>query len=194
MSSIFGGKNNSRQTTSQTSNETSSTSLSPWYRQQLEAAQARVGGMEYQGVGADQIAAFMNPYQSQVTDATMAELDAQRQGSRNGLLADVAKSDAFGNSRRGIVEAELEGQYDRTTASTLAGLNSGGYQQALNAALAESTNRNQYGLGIEALLAQILGQGREGTTVSSGSATGTQRGRGTQFGFSWSPQAPTGGG
>ena len=73
---------------------------------------------------------FMNPYQSQVVDATMARLAQARAERDAATKAQLAASKAFGNERRGVYEAQLAGQQDLNTAQTLADLYSQGYGQA----------------------------------------------------------------
>lgn len=73
---------------------------------------------------------FMNPYQSQVVDSTMARLAQARAERDAATKAQLAASKAFGNERRGVYEAQLAGQQDLNTAQTLADLYSQGYGQA----------------------------------------------------------------
>lgn len=79
---------------------------------------------------------FMNPYQSQVVDATMARLAQARAERDAATKAQLAASKAFGNERRGVYEAQLAGEQDRTAAETLANLYSQGYGQAAQMAQA----------------------------------------------------------
>lgn len=79
---------------------------------------------------------FMNPYQSQVVDATMARLAQARAERDAATKAQLASSRAFGNERRGVYEAQLAGEQERNTAETLANLYSQGYTQAANLASA----------------------------------------------------------
>lgn len=79
---------------------------------------------------------FMNPYQQNVIDATMNRLAQARAERDAATKAQLAASRAFGNERRGVYEAQLAGEQDRTTAETLANLYSQGYGQAANLASA----------------------------------------------------------
>lgn len=79
---------------------------------------------------------FMNPYQSQVVDATMARLAQARAERDAATKAQLAASRAFGNERRGVYEAQLAGEQERNTAETLANLYSQGYGQAAQMAQA----------------------------------------------------------
>ena len=78
---------------------------------------------------------FMNPYQSQVVDATMARLAQARAERDAATKAQLAASRAFGNERRGVYEAQLAGEQERNTAETLANLYSQGYGQAAQMAM-----------------------------------------------------------
>lgn len=77
---------------------------------------------------------FMNPYQQNVIDATMARLNQARAERDAATKAQLAASRAFGNERRGVYEAQLASEQDLNTAQTLANLYSQGYGQAANLA------------------------------------------------------------
>jgi hypothetical protein len=76
------------------------------------------------------LGAYMNPYQQQVTDRTMQGLERSRQMAQVNDAARMTAARAFGNDRRGIVEAQTNEAYDRNAADTLANLNSTGFGQA----------------------------------------------------------------
>ena len=177
----------SRESTNQTMNQTQTQSLSDRARGVFDAEAERLRGMRYDPVGSEDIARFANPYQQDVTNATMGQLDQNRLMARNQQKSDLAAAGAFGDKRRGIMEAELEGQQDRTAASTLAGLNSAGYSQALQAAMSEGQNRNAYGLNVQQLLQQLLSgaYGQEGTTQTQGTQSGSASRTGLGFGFTY---------
>lgn len=170
-------------TSNQTMNQTQTQSLSDRARGVFDAEAERLRGMRYDPVGSEDIARFSNPYQQDVINSTMGQLNQNRMLARNQQSSDLAAAGAFGDKRRGIMEAELEGQQDRTAASTLAGLNSANYGQALQAAMSEGQNRNAYGLNVQQLLQQLLtgAYGQEGTTQTQGTQSG--RTRGTSLGF-----------
>lgn len=73
---------------------------------------------------------FMNPYQQNVVDATMNRLAQARAERDAATKAQLASARAFGNERRGVYEAQIAGEQDRTAAETLANLYSQGYGQA----------------------------------------------------------------
>lgn len=177
----------SRESSNQTTNQTATNSLSDRARGMFDNEIGRLRGMEYDPVGSADIARFSNPYQQDVIDSTMGQLGQNRLVARNQLQSDIAGRGAFGDDRRGIMEAELEGQQDRTAASTLAGLNSANYGQALNAAMGENQAQNGYGLNVQQLIQQLLAgsYGQEGTTQTQGAQSGSSRRSGLGFGFTY---------
>lgn len=78
---------------------------------------------------------FINPYQQNVVDATMARLAQARAERDAATKAQLASARAFGNERRGVYEAQLAGEQERNTAETLANLYSQGYGQAAQMAM-----------------------------------------------------------
>ena len=87
------------------------------------------------------LSAFTNPFQQQVIDTTMAELDRQGQIERNRLGAQAVAGGAFGGSRFGVEGAELTGRIQDARARALAQLNQQNFQQALQAG--QSSFQNQ---------------------------------------------------
>jgi len=90
---------------------------------------------------------YMNPYQKDVIDATMAQIGQQRGQAAAADNQAATAAGAFGGSRQGVQRA-LTGQlYDQDTASTLAGLNTANYSQAQAAAandIATRLNADQF--------------------------------------------------
>ena len=72
-----------------------------------------------------QLAPYMNPYQSYVTD----EINRQAQIGKNQLGAQAVQSGAFGGARQGVAEAELE----RARLNQVGLSQAGGFSQALGA-------------------------------------------------------------
>ena len=87
------------------------------------------------------LSAFTNPFQQQVIDTTMAELDRQGQIERNRLGAQAVAGGAFGGSRFGVEGAELTGRLQDARARALAQLNQQNFQQALQTG--QSSFQNQ---------------------------------------------------
>jgi hypothetical protein len=87
-------------------------------------------------VGASQIAQFLNPYQSYVTD----EIARQSGIMQNQLAAQAVRSGAFGGGREGVQQAELQ-------ARTLDAM---GRAQAMGFGTALSAAQNQQRIGLSA--------------------------------------------
>lgn len=107
------------------------------------------------GLGERQFAAFpeystnmvqkyMNPYQQEVIDASMADLNRQRQMQQVADLNTATRAKAFGGSRQGVAQALTNEAYDRTAASTLANLRSQGFNQSQALALQQEQQRQAY--------------------------------------------------
>lgn len=185
---ISGGKNKTKTTGSQTQSFDQTTSLTDQARGLLSGRVDELGGRQYQALDPNAYKAYENPYQQEVIDATTADINAQRDLAGNQQRSDIAKAGAFGDDRRGIMEADLQGQYDRTLATTLGGLRSRGYESAQGTAQGENTNKNQYQMQTEALLNQlysILGNETRTQGTSKGTSKGSQTGM--NLGFSWTP-------
>lgn len=99
-------------------------------------------------IGFDQgmVEQYFNPFQQQVVDATMQDIERQRQMASMGLGQQAAAARAFGGSRQGVAEGVLAGEAARTAAQTMAGLRSQGFQQALNLAQQQQLANQQAGL------------------------------------------------
>jgi len=137
------------------------------------------------------ISQFMNPYQQQVIDATMTQMDRQADIARQSDAAKAIQSGAFGGSREGIQRSERDKGLQQVKADTLSKLLSSNYAQAL--AGSQNAAKLQAGLGQASgdLGARFgsLGQGRGQLGTSLGNianqystAGGRQANIGQQFG------------
>ena len=93
----------------------------------------------YANIGASPISSssiqgYMNPYTSNVINATMAQSQQQQQIAQNQLQGNATAMGGLGNNRLGVLQAQLAKNYDMNNQSTIANLNSQNYQQALGAA------------------------------------------------------------
>ena len=91
---------------------------------------------------------YMNPYQSDVIDATMDRIGFQKDQALQGISNDAMAAKAFGGARHGVRESLLDRQYGDIEASTLSDLNRANFQNA------QDQQRFFAGLG-----AQTAGQG-----------------------------------
>lgn len=187
--SLGGSKNKSKSSTNQQFNQTQTTSLSPRAYGLLTDRIGEIGGREYAALDPNAYKAYEDPYQQEVIDATTADINASRDLAMNDQRKAMLARGALGSSdRRGVEEAETRGQYDRTLATTLAGLRSRGYAQAQGIAQGENTNRNAYQAQTDAMINQLMALlANETTTNSSGTSSGTQKGKSTgmNFGFTY---------
>ena len=104
-------------------------------------------------------AAFMNPYQQQVIDETLRQINRQGDIARQGLAAQAVRAGAFGGTREGVQRAELERNLSEQRNNTIANLLSQGYTQAQAQAMAsfeqQQMRQMQTGQGIGQLGAQF---------------------------------------
>ena len=105
---------------------------------------AQAQGTLGQGIGALQGAAqmydpsgvqkFMNPYQQQVIDESIRQINRQGDMSRQNLQAQATRAGAFGGSREGVQRAELERALAEQKNAAIVGGLSQGYNQAASQA------------------------------------------------------------
>lgn len=84
---------------------------------------------------------FLDPYLQQVVDTTAADFDTSAGRTRAQQDLDLAGSGAFGGSGAALTKSMTEGELARGRASTLAGLRSQGFSQALGAAQNEAARK-----------------------------------------------------
>ena len=77
------------------------------------------------------VAQYQNPYLQQTVNATMANMNNQDAQQQQALTGNAISKGAWGGDRAGIASAALAGQQSLAKDSTMAGLESQGYQQAL---------------------------------------------------------------
>jgi hypothetical protein len=133
---------------------TSSTAIDPQikaaYLRNLEEARGVSAGLGERQFAAfpeystNMVQKYMNPYQQEVIDASMADLNRQRQMAQMKDLNAATAAKAFGGSRQGVAQALTNEAYDRTTASTLANLRSQGFSNAQALALQQEQQRQAY--------------------------------------------------
>jgi hypothetical protein len=113
-------------------------------RDQASAAQQAItSGLGF--LQPESIQKFQNPFQQQVIDVAMRELDRQADMQRAGARAQAIQSGAFGGSREGVRQAEADRGLQQVKADTLSKLLSSGFGQALKAS--QEAGRLSGGLG-----------------------------------------------
>jgi len=112
-------------------------------RQALQQAAPSFGqaqGVLGQGVGAlagaaqgftpSNVQAFMNPYQQQVIEESLRQINRQGDIARQNLQAQAVRAGAFGGSREGVQRAELERGLSEQRNAAITGALAQGYQSA----------------------------------------------------------------
>jgi hypothetical protein len=116
---------------------------------------AGVGPVEAERIRAGQLAGtnldpYFNPYESQVVQQSLSDLERQRLMQQNIGGAQAQAAGAFGGSRQGIAEAETNRAFAEQAARTAAGLRQAGFTQAQQAAQQDIATRMQAGLANQA--------------------------------------------
>ena len=93
---------------------------------------------------------YTNPYETQVVQNTMGDMDRQRQIEANQLAAQASARGAFGGSRDALMQSELSRNYGQQMGNMAAQMRQAGFQNAQQMAgqdiatgLAGSQNRQQ---------------------------------------------------
>lgn len=184
--SLGGNKSKTSGSQTQTQNSTSSTSMGDYGKGILTNRMNELGGKAYEGLQVGDIEQWMNPQTQAVIDATTADIEAARGRAGNEQRqAMLARGALGGSDRRGVYEAELQGNYDRTLATTLGGLRSNAWDKAAGIAGGEAANRSNYDQSVQQQINQLLAllAGSDTVTRSSGTASGTSSGKSSGFAF-----------
>jgi hypothetical protein len=104
-----------------------------------------------QNVQAGQLAntnlgAYTNPFETQVVDQALGDLERSRLMAQNQLGAQATAANAFGGSRQGIAEAETNRAFADQAARTASGLRQAGYTQAQQMAMQDIGTAQQAAL------------------------------------------------
>lgn len=181
--SIGKNKSKSRQETNQSFSQSSG--LNAAGQQAYNDAMARLQGQSYQAFDPASVQQYYNPYQQDVIDASLAQIDRAGELAANQQRAEFAGAGAFGDKRRGIYEAELAASTQRDRASTVANLMQQGYTQAQAIAQAENQNQNAFTQGQNQSLADLLSRYMAANTTTSGTSSGLTKGKNSGYGLSW---------
>jgi len=135
---------------------------------------------------------FKNPYQQQVIDEAMRQIDRQGDISRQNLQAQATRAGAFGGSREGVQRAELDRALAEQKNAAIVGALSQGYnqsqaqaQQAFEANKARTLQQAQGYQGIGGLYGQqALQQAQLGQSAAGlqGNLAGQQAGLASLYG------------
>jgi len=123
-----------------------------------QQAQSLLGGVTGAPTQA-QLDPYLNPFQQQVIDQTMQELDRRGATAQQDLAGQAQQAGAFGGSRFGVQGAELGRGLQDARAQALTQLNQQNYGQAMQGYQNQMERQRLAGLGIGALGAQQAGFG-----------------------------------
>jgi hypothetical protein len=97
---------------------------------EYQAAQDRLTNLGMTGFTPESINQFMNPYQQEVIDSAMGDIERQRQMQQVTDAASATRAGAFGGSRQAVQSALTNEAALRQGASTAAQMRAQGYGQA----------------------------------------------------------------
>lgn len=103
----------------------------PYYGQSLDYWNQSAQGIAPTAFSGDALQQYMNPYQQQVIDATLANTAENDRRQQQDLTGNAITAGAWGGDRAGVAKAELARQQKIAGDSTLANLNSSNFAQAL---------------------------------------------------------------
>ena len=129
----------------------------------LGAGAQTVAGAQFEPTG-DRIKQFMDPYQQNVTQEALKEVDRQAAMAQNQLAGQAVKAGAFGGSRFGIQQSELARNAQDLKSRRIFEDLSRNFQQAQGAARAANQQRLQAG--------QVFGQLGRTTSGIGGAMAG----------------------
>lgn len=110
----------------------------------LSTAQgAATGAATYspQSLGGRSLSRYQNPFQQQVIDTTLGDIERSRQMGLNDVGAAATRAGAFGGSRLGVAEAETNRAAMDAVARASGQLRSQGFSQAQGAAQQDISNQ-----------------------------------------------------
>lgn len=102
--------------------------------------------------------AYMNPYEQQVIDQTMADIGRQGRIAQQGVAAQAVGAGAFGGSRGAVAQQELQRNVLDQQARTAAQMRASGYQQAQQQQMQRAQLAGQAGLQGAQLMQTGAGQ------------------------------------
>lgn len=109
------------------------------YTQASQAQQAAMGTTANMlgATAAGGMAAYQNPYQQQVIDATLRDIGGAQQTAMNQLGAQASQAGAFGGSRHGVAEAESNKAFNQQALDAVSRMRQQGFNTALGASQAD---------------------------------------------------------
>lgn len=123
--------------------------------------------------GAQYMGAYQNPYEQQVVQGTLADIERQRQISQQAQQARATGARAFGGSRQAVAESIANEDYMRQAANTAAQLRSAGFTTAAGFGQTDAARAMEAARANAAN--QIAGAGIRQTAVGQLGALGAQQ-------------------
>lgn len=101
---------------------------------------------QFRGLLSQDIGAYQSPYQQQVIDLAMQDIQRQADIARGGAQERAIRAGAFGGSRSALLEAESQRPYTEQMARTSADLRQRGFEQAQAAAERDIARQQELGI------------------------------------------------
>ena len=144
--------------------------------QQMAAAQANRGNVAnvQSGAGSQYMAAYQNPYEEQVVQGALGDIERTRQMQEQANMAQATAARAFGGSRQGVVSGMTNEAALRQAATTGGQLRSAGFTQAAQLGQTDAARQLQAQLanqGIDVTLEQANAQLRQQGLLSNQAAS-----------------------
>jgi len=118
--------------------------------QQLQGpTAAQIGSVQapqFRGLLDADISAYQSPYQQQVIDFALQDIQRQSDIARGQAQSRAIGAGAFGGSRSALIESEATRPFAEQAARTAASLRQSGFQQAQQAAQADLARQQQLGI------------------------------------------------
>jgi hypothetical protein len=133
----------------------------PAYESALRSAQD-VAGTKAGEFSAQDLQRYMDPYQQQVEQGALSNIERQRQLAQNQVSQQAASAGAFGGSRQAIAEAVSNAEAARVAGETSANIRSQGFKTAAEL-MAQDQNR-----ALQAAQLRLAGAGQVGALAQAG--------------------------
>ena len=164
-----------QQIQSATAGNTALANAQGYTAQQIQAAQANRGNVANVSSldGSRYISAYQNPYEQQVVQGALGDIERSRQMQEQANMAQATASKAFGGSRQGIVSGSTNEAALRQAATTSGQLRSAGFTQAAQLGQNDAARQLQAQLanqGVDVTLEQANAQLRQQAGLSNQSA------------------------
>lgn len=179
MSFSFGGnKQKQSSQTNETMNQTSTFNPNSQFLNMTQGGLDQALGLmgNYGQTTGEDVQNYLNPYQ----DTINAGIRRSGEIAANNNDAQAAAAGAFGGTGWGLLRGETQRGFADAEANALAQ----GYGQAQQAAMSERANAANYDMGaLQTYLSGLGLLGNWGTTNTSGTSTGSSKGKSSGFNF-----------